>query len=248
MIQYSWTPDGQVVAPLFFVIPHPVSLPLRDELDRDRGDILVRVGYTAQANPDRRDRRGDGCPEGGCTAPTGSCRAPSPRMIQLVRPEKETELVIGISFRFSGRWAHDQYSMDQFVAVKLVEVVGRVELLGRHQHAVGGGAQPGLPRPANAGGAHGSDLSSNHESRASRSARLSSVILPRGDVRARGLAVDPLEQPGEDAAGADLVEGVEAVGEHPPHRLFPADALEHLGDERAADVVGVGVGPASTFE
>ena len=66
-------------------------------------------------------------------------------------------------------------------------------------------------------------------------------LLSRRDVGARDLAIDPLEQRGQDAAGADLVKGVEAVGEHPPHRLFPADALEHLGHERPADVVGVGV-------
>ena len=71
---------------------------------------------------------------------------------------------------------------------------------------------------------------------------LSQLILPRRDAGAGDLAVDPLEQAGEDAAGADLVEGVEAVGEHPAHRVFPADALEDLGDQGPADVVGVGVG------
>jgi hypothetical protein len=38
----------------------------------------------------------------------------------------------------------------------------------------------------------------------------------RRDTRTGGLAVDPLQEAGQDAAGADLVEGVEAVGEHPP--------------------------------
>ena len=79
---------------------------------------------------------------------------------------------------------------------------------------------------------------------AARSATSSAIrlILPRRDAGARSLAVDALEQTGEDAAGPDFVECVEAVGEHPAHRIFPADALEDLGDQGAADVVRVVVG------
>ena len=64
------------------------------------------------------------------------------------------------------------------------------------------------------------------QSRASEPARLA-----RRDARARGLAVDPLEQTRQDPTGADLIEGVKAGGQHPPDRVFPADPLKHLRDE-----------------
>src|SRR5208337_2996803 len=73
--------------------------------------------------------------------------------------------------------------------------------------------------------------------------RLVVLILPRRDIRARDLAVDALEQSGQDSAGPDFVEGVEAVGHHGPHRVFPANTLKDLGDQRAPGVVGVVVWP-----
>lgn len=53
---------------------------------------------------------------------------------------------------------------------------------------------------------------------------LLSFVLPRGDAGAGSFAVDAFEQAGKDAAGADFVERVKAVGDHFAHRIFPADA------------------------
>src|SRR5947209_20462895 len=57
----------------------------------------------------------------------------------------------------------------------------------------------------------------------------------RSDVRAIDLALDPFEQPGQNAAGADLIELVESVRQQAADRLFPKNRRNHLPDQEFAD-------------
>ena len=72
-----------------------------------------------------------------------------------------------------------------------------------------------------------------------REARPVPVISPSGDVGAGDLAIDPFEEPGENAAGADLVKRVVAVGQHSTDGILPSYPLKNLGNEGAPDIVGI---------
>src|SRR5271157_1173483 len=153
-------PDGQILPALLLVIPHPVTLPIGDELDHDGWNIGFRIRDSAQTGPDHAIRPAPAVGEVDILLRKGLIESRADFVSRLIGPQKVPQFVVWISLRFSWRRAHDQHPMNQLVSVKFIEVGCRVELLGHHEHAVGAATQPSLLRPAYAGGAHGSDLSS----------------------------------------------------------------------------------------
>src|SRR5208337_3243324 len=131
-----------------------------DELDHDCWDIGFRIRDSVQTGPDHAIRPAAAVGEVDILLRKRLIESRAGRVTRLVGPQKVIQLTVWISLRFTWRRAHDQHPMNQLVRVKLIEVGSRVELLRRHEHAVGVTTQPGRIRPTNAGGAHGADLSS----------------------------------------------------------------------------------------
>src|SRR5262245_28486391 len=63
----------------------------------------------------------------------------------------------------------------------------------------------------------------------------------RGHVPTIDLALDALEKPRQDWAGAYLVEAVAALGEQVAHRLLPQHRLQYLTDQQTADLLRITV-------
>ena len=96
-------PDGQVLPALLLVIPHPVTLPPRDELDRDRRDVLSGFGIPAQADPDHAIGAAAAVWEVNVLLRQGLIEQAEPDwVIRLVDPQEVFQFTIRIALRFAG--------------------------------------------------------------------------------------------------------------------------------------------------